>query len=79
MTRYILAPEAFCPIAWWQIASLISGLTLLPANAYAVHFYNEMWRRNFFDKNARYDPLCLFERLKAYYLGGRSEACASAG
>jgi len=42
---------------------------MLPANAHAVHFYNEIWRRNFLDKNADYDPLSLFERLKAHYLG----------
>jgi len=74
--RFVLAPEVFCPIGWWQIPALISGLTMVPANAFAVHFYNEIWRRNFFDKNADYDPLSLFERLKARYLGGKEGAHA---
>ncbi len=69
LNRFTLSPEVFCPIAWWEVPALISGVTMLPANAHAVHFYNEIWRRNFFDKNADYDPLSLFERLKAHYLG----------
>lgn len=71
LTGFAMPPEVFCPIGWWQVSALISGLTMLPANAntHAVHFYNEIWRRNFFDKNADYDPLSLFERLKAHYLG----------
>jgi hypothetical protein len=69
LTRFMLTPEVINPIAWWQIQTLVSGFALLPANAHAVHFYNEMWRRNFLDKNADYAPLSLFERLKAHYLG----------
>lgn len=65
----ILAPDVFCPYAWWEVAELVSPrIRLLPDNAHAVHFYNEVWRRNFLDKNARFDPLCLYERLKAHYL-----------
>lgn len=64
----VLAPEVFCPIAWWEMPRLVSGIALLPPGTYAVHFWNEMWRRNFLDKNAAYDPLSLFERLKAHYL-----------
>jgi hypothetical protein len=65
----MMTPDVFCPIDWSQLPALISGLTLLPANAHAVHFWNELWRRNFLDKNADYDPLSLFERLKTHYLG----------
>lgn len=65
----ILAPDVLCPYAWWEVAELIApGVRLLPDNTHAVHFYNEVWRRNFLDKNAHYDPLCLYERLKAHYL-----------
>jgi hypothetical protein len=35
-----------------------------------------MWRRNFFDKDADYDPLSLFERLKGRYLGSKETAHA---
>jgi hypothetical protein len=69
LNRFMLTPEVICPIEWWQVPTLITGLTMLPTNAHAVHCYNEIWRRNFLDKNASYDPLSLFERLKAHYLG----------
>jgi len=73
LVRFALAPDVFCPIAWWEVPALVRGLTMLPADAHLVHFYNEIWRRNFLDKNADYDPLSLYERLKTHYLG-REEA-----
>lgn len=69
LTRFMLAPEVCCSIDWWQVPALVSGLAMLPANAHALHFWNEIWRRNFLDRNADYDPLSLYERLKAHYLG----------
>lgn len=74
LNRFVLAPEVINPITWWQISTLVTGLEFLPANAHTVHFYNEMWRRNFLDKNADYDPLSLFERLKSHYLRPRGGA-----
>ncbi len=72
----LLAPEVFCPIDYWNFASLFQGSQVIGGETHAVHFWNEMWRRNFFDKNAAYDRLSLFERLKAYYLdsGGSARA-----
>jgi hypothetical protein len=69
LAGHMLAPDVICPIDWWQFQDLVSGISVLPPNTYAIHFWNERWRRNFFDKNGSYDPLCLFERLKAHYLG----------
>jgi hypothetical protein len=65
----LLAPDVFCPIDHWDFLALIRGTQLIGTETYAVHFWNEMWRRNFCDKNADYHPLSLFERLKARYLG----------
>ena len=76
LTRFMLSPEVINPFAWWEVPALVGGLTMLPSNAHAVHFYNEIWRRNFLDKNADYDPLSLFERLKAHYLGREETAHA---
>ncbi len=73
MTSSLLNPNVFCPVPFWNMASLISGMTVLPPESYGVHLWNQSWRRNFFDKNASYDPLSLVERLKAHYLG-RKEA-----
>lgn len=64
----LLAPDVFCPIDHWNFLSLLQGTQLIASETHAVHFWNENWRRNFFDKNAVYEPLSLFERLKARYL-----------
>lgn len=73
MTTALLNPNLFCPVPFWNMTALISGLTVLPPESYGVHLWHQSWRRNFFDKNASYDPLSLVERLKARYLG-RKEA-----
>ncbi len=69
MATALLNPNLFCPVPFWNMTALISGLTVLPPESYGVHLWNQSWRRNFFDKNASYDPLSLVERLKAHYLG----------
>ncbi|MBK7765720.1 MAG: hypothetical protein IPI44_06185 [Sulfuritalea sp.] len=72
----LVAPEVFCPIDHWNVSSLLQGPQLIGVETHAVHFWNEIWRRNFCDKNARYDPLSLYERLKARYLGRKELAHA---
>lgn len=37
-------------------------------NSYAVHLWNEIWRQNKLDKNAKYHKNCLYEQLKLRYL-----------
>ena len=69
-----LQPSVFCPVDFWSFTDLITGIVTLPENCYAVHFWNEMWRRNFFNKNTQYAPLTLYERLKAYYLATEKQA-----
>ncbi len=37
------------------------------AGSYAIHLWNEIWRGNGIDKNARFHRSCIFERLKSRY------------
>ena len=37
-------------------------------DSYAIHLWNEMWRAAGQDKNAKYDPRCLYEQLKTKYI-----------
>ena len=68
-TNCVMAPDTFCPFGWWQVPEFVSPtVQLIPEGAHAIHLFNEIWRRNFIDKNARYDPLSLYERLKRHYL-----------
>ena len=59
-------PDVFCPLPWWEWRRLLDGddAFALPPAAFAVHLWNEMWRRDGVDKDAQYDPRCLYERLK---------------
>lgn len=67
-------PEVFCPIGWSQWD------TILEANidrsfsdrSYALHLWNEMWRRSGVDKNEEFDSDCLYQDLKKKYLTTRA-------
>ena len=64
----------FCPVGyadWRQVIEPEAPLTL-NASTRAIHLWNEMWRDSGQDKNAAYDPGCLYERLKKRYLGEQS-------
>ncbi len=67
LEKSVLQPNAICPLPFWETAKLLSGMYTLPSDSYAIHFYNEMFRRNFFDKNAAYPDFCIYERLKSHY------------
>lgn len=69
----LLNPNLFCPIPFWNMPALLSGPVTLPPETCGVHCWSESWRRNFFDRDAGYDPLSLIERLKAHYLGLRAK------
>lgn len=68
--RYVKSASTFCPLSWgaWKkVLSRESGWR--PGDdSYAIHLWNEMWRRDGTDKNQPYDPECLYEQLKTVYL-----------
>jgi hypothetical protein len=68
---YVQPSATFCPIPWpdWDAALRPGGDSRIVPETFAVHLWNEVWRRNNHDKDAAYPPDCLFERLKAKYLG----------
>ncbi len=68
-TQHVLHPDIFCSIPHWEFTSLLFGARAISPNAYAIHFWNEVLRWNFFDKDARYDKHSIYERLSAHYLG----------
>lgn len=67
-TDCVLVPEVFCSIPHWEIYKLVSGFHMINPVAYGLHFWNEVWRWNFLDKDMDYDPLSIYERLKRHYL-----------
>ncbi len=57
----------FCPISDWH-KFLEPYVAAIHPQAYAVHLWNEAWRRANQDKNGRYHQGCIYERLKQMYL-----------
>ena len=56
-------PQTFCPLRYDEWARVLDDVAL-PDDAFAVHLWNEMWRRNACDKDATYCATSLYERLK---------------
>ncbi len=52
---------------WTKVLDPDANLEFGPAT-YAVHLWNEMWRRGGRDKNNQYHPDCLYERLKKKHM-----------
>jgi hypothetical protein len=72
LESFVEPPVTFCPIPFHEWRFLIDpdANLSLPADAYAVHLWSEMWRRSDVDKSSEFDPRCLYERLKASSAGG---------
>lgn len=66
---FVTKPATFCPVSFFKWAQLISPSTEVfgRAEVYAVHLWNEVWRRVGADKDLRYSPTAPFEQLKTRY------------
>lgn len=69
----VASEDTFCPLSYpeYDLFTEEGSAELLEtrlANSHAVHLWNEMWRVNQLDKNARYDENTLYEVLKQKYL-----------
>ncbi len=64
LAHYALAPEAICPIDWWNAHELVTRpLPELP-DSFAIHLWNEVWRHHGIDKDGAFDSSCAYEALK---------------
>lgn len=61
--------DVFCPLGYQHANLLVKpDITLdFPDTTYAVHLWNEMWRRNSLDKNKKYNDSSIYEKLKKIY------------
>lgn len=65
LSPFLLPASVFCPFSYDEWETLLTpGDITFAEETRAVHLWNEMWRRSGRDKNAAYDPDCLYERLK---------------
>jgi Mannosyltransferase OCH1 and related enzymes len=70
LERFVRPPQTFCPIdhADWQKVIEPDATWKLDESMYAIHLWNEMWRRVGMDKNQEYHRDSFYERLKRKYL-----------
>lgn len=67
---YVQPSAVFCPVGypdWDKVLEPGAGLRF-GRQTRAIHLWNERWRATGQDKNAAYDPACLYEQLKRKYL-----------
>ena len=64
--EYVVDPEVFCPLGFLQWNQVLApNLDLqFSEETYAVHMWNEMWRRQNLNKNDNFHANCFYEKLK---------------
>ncbi|HXM36053.1 MAG TPA: glycosyltransferase [Pyrinomonadaceae bacterium] len=70
LAHYQKPHYVFCPLGyldWHRVLEPHADLKL-DEGCYAIHLWNEMWRVTNQDKNARYHPHSLYEKLKRGYM-----------
>ncbi len=69
LERYVKPAQVFCPLGYLEWAGVLDPRAnlLFDESTYAVHLWNEMWRRADRNKNDQYHPDCLYEQLKRKY------------
>jgi mannosyltransferase OCH1-like enzyme len=70
LERYRKPHQVFCPISFdeWRKVLESDVVWRFDQATRAIHLWNEMWRREGQDKNKRYAPECLYEKLRRTYL-----------
>lgn len=70
LERYAKPHHVFCPIVYsdWRKVLEPDAEVISDEGTYAIHLWNEMWRKVGQDKNERYHENCFYEQLKRKYL-----------
>lgn len=66
---FVRSPETFCPVSVYQLDTLITDSSYeIPKESYALHWWNEIWKRHNIDKEKCFPPNSTYEELKRRYL-----------
>ena len=70
LQRFVYPPELFCSLNWWDFEKLIDPNSVfeIPPGAYAIHLWNEMWRRKKLEKDILYSAKSLYGKLQRLFL-----------
>lgn len=66
--QYIKKYQHFCPIYYTDLDNIIKKCKTNMINSYAIHLWNDCWKRNNHDKNGDFHLLSIYEKLKKKYL-----------
>lgn len=71
LQEYAKPHYTFCPISYlaWEEVLDPDAEVVCGSGSYAIHLWNEMWRKAGQDKNERYHEDCFYEQIKGKYLG----------
>lgn len=68
LAAYIKPPHYFCPVSPHELRLLITKDAFdLTANSYALHWWNEIWKRLNLDKNGAFPEGSTYEMMKSKY------------
>lgn len=66
--KYVKQPEVFCPLSGYQLDLLINDTDyILSDSSYAIHWWNELWKRRGLNKNSEFGSNSIYEVLKKKY------------
>jgi len=70
LESYLKPYQVFCPFGFedWEMVLDSNPTWNFDDSTYAIHLWNEMWRRRGQDKDQPFHPQCLYEQLKRKYL-----------
>lgn len=69
MSKYIKPHDYFCPVSAHQLNLLIHKPGYqLPKQAFALHWWHEIWKRRELDKNAAFPEGTVYETMKEKYI-----------
>jgi hypothetical protein len=71
LQQYIQPPNVFCPVHFSEWEKLLDPAVgcKFEDTTYAIHLWNELWRREGQDKDSRYPQGCIYQELRQRYLG----------
>ncbi len=73
LDKYVKPHQTFCPLGFEEWFKVLNPNIQLKfgEDVYALHLWNEMWRRSKMDKDKSYNSKCLYEKLKKQHLGNK--------
>jgi hypothetical protein len=68
LDQFVLSPDVFCPIDWFDFSHLLDQPMDCPTESYGIHLWHEMWRRSRQNKDGDFMDGCIYEKLKDKFL-----------